>query len=157
MQTVGIVAHPGEITALAVSCDGKYVFSAGGSDLSVNMWRVTIDSASKDSAVSYGSLSGEEGVVIRGGVEPLSEGRVSALAPFFSLMEGGEGGELHRDIIDYFYFCQLRNLGENTMEQRNLTGDRHFLLSLPLLLTMCRCDSSGGDSLAGSVCRLLPL
>lgn len=37
---MGIVAHPGKISALAVSCEGKFLFSAGGPDLSVNMWRI---------------------------------------------------------------------------------------------------------------------
>ncbi len=120
------MAHPGEISALAVSFDGKYVFSGGGSDLSVNMWSVTVNNATQAPELHYGSLSGEEGLVIRGGVEQPSDAHESALAPFYSLLEGGEGGELHRDIIDYFYFCQLRNLGEDSMEQRNLSGVIRF-------------------------------
>jgi hypothetical protein len=45
-----------------------------------------------------------------------------SMKPFYSLLEGGEGGELHRDIEDYFYYCQLRHLGEDSMESRTLTG-----------------------------------
>ena len=37
---MGIVAHPGVISSLAISADGKFLFSAGGPDLSVNMWKV---------------------------------------------------------------------------------------------------------------------
>ena len=29
------------------------------------------------------------------------------LAPFLELLEGGPGGELHQNLIDYFYYCQL--------------------------------------------------
>ena len=39
-QVMGIVAHPGAISSLAISSDGKFLFSAGGPDLSVNMWKV---------------------------------------------------------------------------------------------------------------------
>lgn len=95
-QTTGIVAHPAEITSIAVSYDGKYLFSAGGSDLSANMWKI-------DLAPSPSNPEGE-------------------LTPYYTLLEGGEGGDLHRDIVDYFYYCQLRHLGEDSMEQRNLSG-----------------------------------
>ena len=35
---------------------------------------------------------------------------------------GRLGGDLHNDIIDYFYYCQLRHLGEDTMDPRDLNG-----------------------------------
>ena len=100
---MGIVAHPAEVTSVAVSFDGKYLFSAGGSDLSANMWR--IDLAPEVAGVQ--EAAGGEGV---------------EMSPYFSLLEGGEGGDLHRDIVDYFYYCQLRHLGEDSMEPRNLSG-----------------------------------
>lgn len=96
-DTMGVIAHPGAITSIAVSYDGQYLFSAGGTDLSTNMWRVTVPEYQREmSAVD--------------------------IAPFFALLEGGEGGELHSDIIDYFYYCQLRQIGEDTMEQRELVN-----------------------------------
>lgn len=95
---MGIVAHPSEITGLAVSFDGQFLFTGGGSDLSVNMWKLDCNQISTNS---------------------------SALAPFYGLLDGGEGGELHRDIVDYFYYCQLRHMGEDSMEPRNLHGNCH--------------------------------
>ncbi len=114
------------------------MFSAGGSDLSVNMWRVAVETASaKAQQLNYGSLSGEEGLVIRGGVDEAGASTApSSLAPFFSLLEGGEGGELHHDIVDYFYYCQLRNLGEDSMEQRNLAGGVFHVLLFWMCLTI---------------------
>lgn len=173
VQVMGIVAHPGEISSLAVSFDGRYAFSAGGSDLSVNMWAVSLDSAlsgAQDaSAINYGSLSGEEGLVIRGGVDSTTGGNPAArpatdapMAPFFSLLEGGEGGELHGDIVDYFYYCQLRNLGEDCMEQRNLSGMsaaavRSSMLPFTAGRPLPRRHPAGGNPVAGARGGLLPL
>lgn len=39
-KTMGLIAHPGEITSLNVSGDGSYLATAGGSDLTVNMWKI---------------------------------------------------------------------------------------------------------------------
>jgi hypothetical protein len=108
-QTMGIVAHPAEITRIAVSYDGAFVFSAGGSDLSVNMWTLT---------------------------ESVEEGQYTAqqqMLSFYELLEDGPYGELHQNIIDYFYYCQLRHGGEDTMDTRELTG-RIPLEEIPALV-----------------------
>lgn len=42
----------------------------------------------------------------------------SEMASLYSMLEGGENGELHNEIIDYFYYCQIRSQGENTMDVR---------------------------------------
>lgn len=97
-QSMALVAHPGEITRIAVSYDGKYIFSAGGSDLTVNMWCF------------------EEEVVLQ---QYSAAGQMQA---FYELLEDGPYGELHQNIIDYFYYCQLRHGGEDTMDTRQLTG-----------------------------------
>eukprot|EP01036_Dinobryon_divergens_P027639 gene27639-36445_t len=65
-KVMGIVAHPGVISSLAISADGKFLFSAGGPDLSVNMWKLS------------------EGEFPKLPPPP-------SLIPFFSLLEGGEG------------------------------------------------------------------
>ncbi len=57
-QIIGIVAHPGRISSLAVSFDGRFVFSAGGADLSVNVWVVSAEKPADPLEVNYGSLSG---------------------------------------------------------------------------------------------------
>jgi len=101
-EVMGIVAHPSTITSISVSFDGRFLFSSGGSDLSVNMW--SIDSAFW--ADRKGSSNEED-----------------PMGPFFNLLEGGgKGGEMHNDIIDYFYYCQLRAQGEDSMEPRSFKG-----------------------------------
>ena len=39
-KTMGLIAHPEEVTDIACSANGQFVFTCGGSDLSVNMWQV---------------------------------------------------------------------------------------------------------------------
>ncbi len=98
-KTMGIVAHPGEITALAVSYDGKYVFSAGGTDLTVNMWSLYEE---------FTDLTNEQ--------------LQNSIVPYLQLLDGGPYGELHQNLIDYFYYCQLRHGGEDTLDTRFLSG-----------------------------------
>eukprot|EP00599_Poterioochromonas_sp_BG-1_P007632 CAMPEP_0173138452 /NCGR_PEP_ID=MMETSP1105-20130129/3699_1 /TAXON_ID=2985 /ORGANISM="Ochromonas sp., Strain BG-1" /LENGTH=858 /DNA_ID=CAMNT_0014051051 /DNA_START=306 /DNA_END=2882 /DNA_ORIENTATION=- len=97
-KTMGIVAHPGEITSIAVSFDGKFVFSAGGSDLTVNMWNLFEE---------YPDLTDQSN---------------NSILPYLQLLEGGPYGELHQNLIDYFYYCQLRHGGEDTLDTRFLSG-----------------------------------
>jgi len=103
-KVMGLVAHPSKISGLAVSFDGLFLFTAGGSDLTVNMW--TVDTYALSPPVNVSEMKNKS--------EPLE--------PFLELLEGGSGGEMHNDIIEYFYFCQLRNQGENSMEDRKITG-----------------------------------
>lgn len=102
---MGIVAHPGEITSIAVSYDGKFVFSAGGNDLTVNMW----------------SLYEE--------FPDLTDPANNSLMPYLQLLDGGPFGELHQNLIDYFYYCQLRHGGEDTLETRQLSGKEFCIFS----------------------------
>lgn len=122
---MGIVAHPGDITSVDVSFDGQYLFTAGGFDLSVNMWRIDVEQHRRARAVlklgSPTSTADDSELAAVKAASP-ADAEATALKPFFALLEGGEGGELHRDIVDYFYYCQLRHLGEDSMEPRNLTG-----------------------------------
>ena len=65
-KTMGLIAHPDEVTDICCSNDGEYVFTCGGSDLAVNMWKVRV--APIEQAIAMG---GE-------GIEP-----------FINLIEGG--------------------------------------------------------------------
>lgn len=39
-KMMGLIAHPGEISSLSVSGDGNYLITAGGRDLTVNVWKI---------------------------------------------------------------------------------------------------------------------
>ena len=84
---------------MCLSHDGAFLFTCGGTDLTASMW-----------SISPETFAGPD------------ETPDEALMPFLELLDGGPGGELHNDIIDYFYLCQLRTQGENTMSSRAITG-----------------------------------
>jgi hypothetical protein len=92
------------ISAIAVSFDGKYLFSAGGTDLSAYMYEIDLGDS------NIGSFREED---------RNSESKSSMI---LTLLEGGPGGELHEDIIEYFYYCQLRAQGEESMSVRSISG-----------------------------------
>jgi WD40 repeat protein len=110
-KVMGLVAHPLDISSIAISFDGKFVFSAGGADLAVNMWAV--DTSALDDRNVYPEYDGSE---------EMKNNPDFTIATFLPLLEGGAGGELHQDIIDYFYYCQLRAQGEDAMESRAIVG-----------------------------------
>lgn len=39
-KAMGLIAHPGEVSSLTVSGDGNYLVTAGGTDLTVNVWKI---------------------------------------------------------------------------------------------------------------------
>ncbi|PCI26678.1 hypothetical protein COB52_05800 [Candidatus Kaiserbacteria bacterium] len=41
-KTMGLIAHPDRVVDLCVTLDGKYLFTCGGDDLSINMWGIDI-------------------------------------------------------------------------------------------------------------------
>ncbi|KAL0479690.1 WD repeat-containing protein [Acrasis kona] len=67
-KTMGLIAHSGEISDMCVSHDGKYLFTAGSDDFTVNQW------------------------AIRG--EFLNSQKVSSQEAYVSLIEGGEHGKV---------------------------------------------------------------
>lgn len=115
---MGIVAHPSDISAITTTFDGKFLFSAGGRDLSVNMWELDLPDTSIFTVPPAPSEYSNDDY--ENGEQHLS--KLAALRPFLSLLEGGEDGELHGDIVDYFYYCQLRSCSEDSMDPRNLPG-----------------------------------
>jgi Ca2+-binding EF-hand superfamily protein len=98
-KCMGLIAHPGPIAAISVSFDGKYAFTCGGADLTVNQWLI------EPQSVSSASYLGGDGI-----------------EPFVRLVEGGESGEFFADMKDYFYYSQIRSQGEDTTKARVLDG-----------------------------------
>ena len=76
---MGLIAHPGDICGLEASFDGSFVLSAGGSDLTVNLW--AINTAALDRSI----LLGGKGV-----------------QPYLSLLPSSADGPIYKEISDYF-------------------------------------------------------
>lgn len=110
-SAMGLIAHPGQISSAAVSGDGSFLFSAGGKDLSVNMWKIDTASLERVAAAS----------------------RESGVEPFIEQLEGGKDGEVYNELVDYFYYSQLRTQGEDTTEERKAEG-RVQLSEIPNLM-----------------------
>jgi len=99
-KAMGLIAHPGEVSGVAASFDGRFLLTAGGSDLTVNLWAVHTEAL--DAAVAKGG----------NGVEP-----------FLGLIEGGPEGEFYNELVDYFYYAQLVSQGEEATDPRESTGN----------------------------------
>jgi len=69
-KTMGLIAHPNNVTDICVSKDGKYVFTCGGDDLAINMWEVNVSPIEQAIA-----LGGDD------------------VEPFINLIEGGRDGQ----------------------------------------------------------------
>ena len=98
-KTMGLIAHPDEVTDICVSSDGKYLFTCGGSDLCVNMW--SIDISPIDNAI----MMGGEGI-----------------EPFINLIQGGRDGQTFKDMKDFFYYAMIKSKTEDTTKTRKLDG-----------------------------------
>lgn len=97
---MGLLAHPLEISSVCVSYDGRYFFTAGGRDASVHMWAIDGDALRVDS---------DRGV-----------------DHFIDVIEGGREGAFMKEIIDYFYYAQIRAQGEETTAKRKIEGTIPF-------------------------------
>eukprot|EP00452_MALV-II_sp_L67-6_P000224 gene224-202_t len=96
---MGRIAHPGPIAAVSVDYEGRFAFTAGGPDLTVNMWAIDAQ------PVATAALMGGSGV-----------------EPFLKLIEGGPESSFVSDLRDYFYYSQISSKGEQTVEARTLDG-----------------------------------
>lgn len=98
-KTMGLISHPNEITDFCASADARYLFTAGGNDLSVKMWSIDINPI--EQAIEVGG----------GGIEP-----------FVNLIEGGREGQIYQDMKDFFYYSMIRSKDESTTKTRKLDG-----------------------------------
>jgi Ca2+-binding EF-hand superfamily protein len=106
-KSMGLIAHPGEISSFAVSHDGDYLLSAGGSDMTINVWAVNT-SVIENACITAAAQS----------VPDVAKG----LVPFLPLLEGGHEGALYEELVDFFYYAQLRCQGEDTTSPRKAEG-----------------------------------
>ncbi|CAD7967330.1 unnamed protein product [Amoebophrya sp. A120] len=124
-RQMGVIAHPGLISAISVDPQGKYAFSLGGEDLTLNMWKIDTEAVSlavlRGSSVSQSSSSS-------------SVTNSAKIQPYLNLLEE----DLLAEIRDYFYYCQIRSHGEKTTERYQLDGTIP-LSEIPYLMCALGC------------------
>ncbi|NWV62836.1 CF251 protein, partial [Malurus elegans] len=97
-KSSAFICHPDGASDFAISHDGRYIFTAGGSDRTFMKWKINL--IALDAAAFLG---GED------------------LIPFYSLLDGGREGEFFRELENYFYYVQLCRQGIDTMENRQVS------------------------------------
>eukprot|EP00796_Vickermania_ingenoplastis_P009311 gene9311-6550_t len=118
-SSMGLLAHPGTIHSVAISYDGQYIFTAGGEDQSMLQWKV--DGTKIMPAEEMDETSSKDTC----GKVPLDH--------LIAIIEGGPEGDLMKEVVDYFYYAQIRAQGEETTAKRELLGAIPFS-QLPNLL-----------------------
>ncbi|XP_043968518.1 cilia- and flagella-associated protein 251 [Gambusia affinis] len=93
-KSSALICHPTGVSTFSCSYDGKFVFTAGGSDSSALSWKVNLDVL--DAAAA---LSGED------------------MEPFYSLIKGGRDGRFYKEMEDFFFYCQIRHQGSDMMKR----------------------------------------
>jgi len=99
-RAMGLIAHPGEVSDVVSTWDGKWLITAGGTDHSIHLWKV-----SPANSLDVAARKGGQGI-----------------EPFVAQLDGGADGQFYEEIVDHFYYAQLRAQGENTTEPREITG-----------------------------------
>ena len=68
----------------------------------------------------------------------------SGIEPFIALLQGGAGGGFYQDMLDYFYYAQLRSQGLNTTGPRKITGFISVEEVIPLMCALGYYPSKEG-------------
>jgi len=102
-DSVALFAHPDGVANVCTSSCGEYLFTTGGDNSNVFMWRLNASALQAQSVL--------------GGAD---------LTPFYGLLDGGREGEFFKEMRELFYYAQLRHHGlhENT--------DRVIKTTIPL-------------------------
>lgn len=83
-KNMGLIAHSGAVTSMVISPDGKFMFTAGGEDCTMNQW------------------------LIQGDILIQEAEKNNTIESFVDLIEGGREGDFFSEIMQFFYYAQIR-------------------------------------------------
>ncbi|KAJ3274043.1 Cilia- and flagella-associated protein 251 [Terramyces sp. JEL0728] len=110
---IGVIAHPFDISNIAVASNGSCVVSAGGKDGIVNLW--TMNYLAMESQIAQGG---------------------EGMEPFLNMLDPSglaDQGHVYREFEDFFYLAQIKTQGEDTTLDR-IIGNRVPLTQIPSLV-----------------------
>jgi hypothetical protein len=87
-RSMGIIAHPCEVSSLIATSNGTFLITAGSTDSTAFMWTINYTAIDKE-----------------------MKDKEQGLEPFINMLDGsglGESGPAYRELEDYFYYAQLR-------------------------------------------------
>ena len=96
---MGLIAHPDNIKDIKTSPNNEYIFTTGGSDFIINAWKYNIN------PLVDAVHNGGEGI-----------------EPFLTMLEGGREGLMYQEMLDFFYYAQIKSKDENITKTRKLDG-----------------------------------
>jgi len=88
---MGVIGHPGNMQDIRVSKIGDFILTTGGQDFAINGWKYNATPLVE--AVQNGGKGNE---------------------PFLSLLEGGREGLMYQEMVNFFYYAQIKSKDENT-------------------------------------------
>jgi len=98
---MGVIGHPKMIHDIKSAKFSNYIITTGGKDMTINGWKYY--SQPLNSAVKNSTFNNK-----------------GDLDTFLSLLEGGKDGLKYQEMIDFFYYAQIKSKDENTTKHRIL-------------------------------------
>jgi len=98
---MGVIGHPKIIHDIKSTKFTNYIITTGGKDMTINGWKFYSDPLFD--AVTSSTANGK-----------------GDLDPFLNLLEGGKDGLKFQEMIDFFYYAQIKSKDENTTKHRIL-------------------------------------
>uniref|UniRef100_A0A8C5DZB1 WD repeat domain 66 n=1 Tax=Gouania willdenowi TaxID=441366 RepID=A0A8C5DZB1_GOUWI len=105
-----VICHPTGASAFTCSHDGRFIFTTGRSDCTLMSWEFNANVLEAAAA-----LGGDN------------------LEPFLSLIDGGKNGKFYQEMEDFFFYCQIRHQGTDSMEEHK-PSDKIPLSEVPALM-----------------------
>lgn len=97
-RMMGVIGHPRGIKEIRTSSNLDYIFTTGGNDYVINVWKHNIHPLIDAVQTSY-----EKGN-----------------DPHLQLLEGGKDGLMYQEMVNFFYYTQIKSKEENTTRSRTL-------------------------------------
>ena len=101
-RSTALIAHPGKISCISV-VNGNMVATTSEKNGVLSIWKV------------------DEAALVDRALQEEAEAAASGISKYASMVEGSADGGIYEELLDYFYYAQIRAQGESTLERRKIT------------------------------------